>query len=175
VDREGPLSRFRNARLRAAWLRVADNLVTCNAYWRGKRLLWKSQGVDARDIRCRVANRVTRTVFAMVYGRRVYDHPSRLDRMYVMEKLLTFHREHQTPPHETVRDLEQAAKQIPRDAYAAEAKPVQAAYERATRRRRRDPQPIGTLLVAVLARLGVTDLQLPEAQGPDAPLPDTST
>lgn len=169
VDRGGCLSRFRNARLRAAWLRVADNLVKCNAHWRGKFQFWKSQGVDSRDLRCRVANRVTRTVFAMVYGRRLYDHPSRLDRMYVMDKLLTFHQDRKTPPHEIVRDLEQAAKQIPQEAYAAEAKPIQEVYQRSMRSRRREPQQIGTLLVAVLARLGVTDLQSTEAQGPDAP------
>lgn len=174
VDRAGALSRFRNARLRAAWLRVADNLVKCNAYWRGKWQWWKSQGVDAREIRCRVANRVTRTVFAMVYGRRLYDHPSRLDRGYVLEKLLTFHRERQTPPHEIVRDLEQAAAQIPRDAWASEAQPLQAVYERTRRRRRREPESIGTLLVAVLARLGVTHVESTEAQGPDAS-PDVRT
>ena len=37
VDRaDGPLAHHRNARLRAAWLRVADNLIKCNAHFRGK-------------------------------------------------------------------------------------------------------------------------------------------
>jgi transposase len=66
VDRaDGPLARHRNARLRAAWLRVADNLIKCNAHFRGKFQLWKQRGVDARDIRCRIANRAARTVFQM--------------------------------------------------------------------------------------------------------------
>jgi hypothetical protein len=95
----------------------------------------------------------------MISGRRLYQHPSRLDRSYVMEKLLTYHREHNTPPHLIVRDLELAAKQIPASAYAEEAKPLQAAYEASCRSRRREPQPIGTLLVAVLARLGVVGLE----------------
>jgi len=43
-----------------------------------------------------------------------YRHPSRLDRGYVMDKLLTFHRAHETPPAQIVRDLQQAARQIPR-------------------------------------------------------------
>ena len=81
VDRaDGPLAHFRNARLRAAWMRVADNLIKCNPHYHGKFELWKQRGVDSRDIRCRVANRVTRTVFQMVSGRRLYDHPSHLDR-----------------------------------------------------------------------------------------------
>ncbi len=60
----------------------------------------------------RIANRAVRPVFQMVSGRKLYRHPSRLDRGYVMEKLLTFHREHQTPPVEIVGDLQQAARQI---------------------------------------------------------------
>ena len=70
VDRaDGPLARFRNARLRAAWMRIADCLIKSNAHYRGKSELWKQRGVDPRDIHCRVANRVTRTVFQMVSGR----------------------------------------------------------------------------------------------------------
>ena len=48
----------------------------------------------------------------MVSGRRVYHHPSRLDRGYILDKLLTFHREHGTPPYEILRDLRQAASEI---------------------------------------------------------------
>lgn len=87
MDRaDGPLAHHRNARLRVAWLRVADNLIKWNAHFSGKFQLWKQRGADARDIRCRVANRLTRTVFQMVSGRRLYHHPSRLDRQYVLDK-----------------------------------------------------------------------------------------
>src|SRR5690606_41720991 len=41
VDKSGPLPRFRNARLRSACMRVADNLIKCNAHFRGKFQLWK--------------------------------------------------------------------------------------------------------------------------------------
>ena len=177
VDRaDGPLARHRNARLRAAWLRVADNLIKCNAYFRGKFLLWKQRGVDARDIRCRVANRAARTIFQMVSGRRVYHHPSRLDRGYILDKLLTFHREHGTPPYEILRDLRQAASQIPRCEQVAEAVPLQRVYRRARFSRRAGPQAIGDILVAVLARLGVDELQYEvEAPSPDASVSETST
>ncbi len=173
---DGPLARFRNARLRAAWMGVADNLIRCNVHFRGKSELWKQRGADPRDIRVRVANRATRTIFQMVSGRRLYHHPSHLDRAYVLGKLLEFHHEHGTPPHEVLRDLKHAADQIPRPEHAAEAVPLQNTCQRARRSRRQGAQPIGKILVEVLARLGVVGLQSEsEAPDPDATVSDTST
>lgn len=176
VDRaDGSLAHFRNARLRAAWMRVADNLIKCNAYYRGKSELWKQRGVDSRDIRCRVANRAVRTIFQMVSGRKLYHHPSRLDRGYVLDKLLNFHNEHGSPPHQTLRDIQNATAQIPKHEYSAEAVPLKHTYDKCSRSRRSGPQAIGTILVAVLARLGITELEWkPEAQSPDATASDTS-
>ena len=170
VDRaDGPLSRFRNALLRAAWLRVADNLTKWNAHYRGKYLLWKAAGVDSRDIRCRIANRAARPIFQMVYGRKLFKHPSRIDRGYVLDKLLKFHQDHKTPPHEIVRDLEDAARQIPPGDRNEEARPLEERRQRARRSRRSGPQTIATLLVGVLARLGVNELQSEtQASSPDA-------
>jgi len=159
VDRGGNLSRFRNGRLRAAWLLVADNMCKCNAYWRTRWAVWKSQGHDPRDIRCRIANRMTRPVFQMVSGRQLYRHPSRLDRAYVMDKLLEFHRQHRTPPAVIVAHLKRAAEHIPTPDYAREAQPLRELYQRSQRSRRSAPQELGTLLVGVLARLGVTDVE----------------
>ena len=177
VDRaDGPLARLRNARLRAAWMRVADNLIKCNAHYRGKFQFWKQRRVDSRDIRCRIANRAVRPVFQMVAGRKLYRHPSRLDRGYVMDKLLAFHRAHETPPHEIVGELQQAARQIPKQDHVEEAVPLQTIYERCRRSRRKGPQAIGELLVAVLARLGVGGLESEvEAQGPIANVSERST
>jgi transposase len=177
VDRAGgPLAQHRNARLRAAWLRVADNLLLCNAHFHGKFEFWKQRGVDARDIRCRVANRAVRTVFQMVSGRKLYQHPSRLDRQYVLDKLLTFHLEHDTPPHEILRDLHQAADQIPPHEQAAEAAPLRQRYQKYRRSRRHASQPLLPILLAVLARYGITGLESEvEAQGPIAVPSVTST
>jgi len=148
---------------------VADNLIKCNAHFHGKFEYWKQRGVDARDIRCRVANRAVRTVFQMVSGRRLYQHPSRLDRQYVLDKLLTFHEEHDSPPHEILRDLQHAADQIPKHEQAAEAAPLVERYQKCRRSRRAGSQPLGTLLLAVLARYGITGLESKgEAQGPIA-------
>ena len=170
VDRaDGPLSRFRNTLLRAAWLRVADNLTKCNAHYRGKYLVWKAAGVDPRDIRCRVANRAARPIFQMLYARQLFKHPSRVERCYVLDKLLKFHQEHKTPPHQIVRDLEDAARQIPPGDRSQEARPLDQRRQRARRSPRAGPKSIGTLLVGVLARLGVNELQSEtQASGPDA-------
>jgi len=175
VDRaDGPLARFRNARLRAAWMRVADCLIKCNAHYRGKSELWKQRGVDPRDIHCRVANRATRAVFQMVSGRRLYQHPSRLDRQYVLDKLRVFHQEHGTAPVEILRDLHEAAAQIPQSEQAAEARPLQEACRKARRSRRPGPQAIGDILLVVLARLGFGQVQSEvEAPSPDATVSGT--
>jgi transposase len=173
---DGPLARRRNARLRAALLRMADCLINCNAHFRGKFELWRRQGVDPRDIRCRVANRAVRTVFQMVSGRRLYQHPARLDRDYVLDKLLQFHQEHHTPPHEILRDLRLAADQIPPHEQVSEAAPLRDRYHKCRRSRRRTSQHIGDVLLAVLARYGITGLESKgEAQGPIAAESDTST
>ena len=156
VDRGGNLSRFRNAKLRAAWLLVADNLIKCNQYWRGKYNLWKSQGHDPRDLRCRIANRLTRTIFQMIAGRKVFQHPSRLDRGYVLQKLLEFHRDHHSPPATILADLQAASNQLPKPSLADEARPIADIQAKATRARRPEPQALGELLIHVLARLGVT-------------------
>jgi hypothetical protein len=74
-----------------------------------------------------------------------------------MDKLLTYHRQHHTSPATIVRDLKFAADQIPTMDRAGQAEPLQKLYEKSQTSRRRGPTEIGTLVVAVLERLGVTD------------------
>ena len=156
VDRSGRLSRFRNSRLRRALLAVADNLLKCNDYWRGKYQVWKSRNVDPRDIRVRVANRCTRTFFQMLLGNKLYEHPSRLDRNYVMEKILLFHQKHKMAPTLTVRDLELAATRIPRDKLQEEFHVLRPYCKP---KKTKTLQDIGTVLIAVLAKYGIKELQ----------------
>lgn len=58
VDRGGSLAHMRNARLRAVWVRIGDNLTKCNAHFRGKAALWSERGVDAYDAISAVASRI---------------------------------------------------------------------------------------------------------------------
>ena len=158
VDRGGNLSRYRNARMRAAWMLVAANMVKCNMYWQAKVARWNVGGAEPRDIRVRIANRLTRVIYRMVLGGELYQHPSRLDRMYVMDKLMSFLQDRKASPGNIVRMLESAAEQIPAGERQEEAKPLLAAYQKSKRSRRKAPQQLGTLLVGVLAKFGITSL-----------------
>jgi hypothetical protein len=93
-----------------------------------------------------------------------------------MDKLLTFHEEHHTPAHEIVRDLQHAAEQIPANERTAEAEPLRNRAAKGRRSRRKGPQQINTILVAVLARWRITELESEvEVRGPDAAKSDAST
>ena len=91
----------------------------------------------------------------MVSGRQIYQHASRLDRWYVMDKLLTFHREHQTSQAVIVRDLKHAADQPPKSSQLEEGAKLKEKALKARRSRQKGPQELGTLLVAGVARLGI--------------------
>ena len=134
---------------------IADNLIRCNHHFRALNRTWKSQGKDARWSRVKVACRFTRIAFQLVAGRQVFCHPSQRGRDYILDKLLEFHHQHDTPLEKRLSDVNAAMKQIPTSEYPNEAIPLQAHYERTQRRCRRDPQPIGDILLAVLAKLGV--------------------
>jgi hypothetical protein len=85
-------------------------------------------------------------------------------------------KEHHTPAHEILCDLQHAAEQIPAQERTAEAEPLRARSAKGRHSRRRGPQQINTILVAVLARWGIIGLESEvEARGPDAAKSETST
>jgi serine/threonine protein kinase len=124
VDRGGNRSRFRNGRMRAAWLLAAENLLQCNAYWSGRIRLGKSQGHDPCDICVRIANRITRTAIQMVPERKVCNHRSHFYRGYIPDKLVTFHRDHDSPMSQILINLKCAPDHIPKQAHGDETKPL---------------------------------------------------
>lgn len=152
VDRaDGALVRQCNRKLRGAAMLVAENLLKCHPRYRGLSALWKQQKVDPRDRRCRIANRAMRMVFQLVGGRQVWRGKG-VDREYLLAKLQQFHRDHETPIEQTIRDLNEAFRWLPRSTYATEAKPL----AELARKKRRGPQRIGDLFVPLLIRLGVS-------------------
>lgn len=176
VDFNGRLAHQRNARLRAALLLIADNLIKCNSHFRGKSELWKQRGFDARDIRCRIGNRAARTIFQMVSGRQLYHPCGKIERQYVLDKVLTFHQEHDTSPDQILRDMHEAAKWIPKHEQASECKPLRRRYEKSARSRSKGPQQIASIVLAVLARYGINQVESQdEAQGPIADQSVTAT
>jgi transposase len=164
VDKaNGPLVRHCNRSLRAAILGIADNLIVCNHHFQHLATLWAGQGKDPRDIHVRVALRFCRICFQMVAGRQVFRHPCIQGRHYILDKLMAFHREHDTPMPEVLRDLQAAIGQLPQREHAAEARPLQEELQRIQGGRRRGPQLIGDILPSVLARLGVGAVQSEES------------
>lgn len=164
VDKaNGPLVRNCNRSLRAAILRIADNLILCNHHFQHLAILWKSRGKDARDIHVRVAHRFCRIAFQMVAGRQVFRHPGIQGRHTILDKLSAFHADHDTPVAELLRDLQAAIGHVPPREHAAEAKPLQEELQKIQDGRRRGPQPLRDILPIVLARLGVGAIQSTES------------
>lgn len=160
VDRaNGPLRRCANRRQRATLMQIADNLVTCNHHFNAHAFVWTQAGKDPRWIRVKVAKTFSRIAFAMVVGRRLFPHPCCQPRHYILDKLLRFHREHDTPMTQVLLDLEAATAQLPRSAHAAEAQPLARRLQELHNPGRRGPQALGDILPIVLARLGINPLQ----------------
>jgi transposase len=152
---DGPLVRTGNRALRAAILRIADNLIVCNHHFQHLAAGWASRGKDPRAIRVRVGLRFSRIAFQMVAGRQVFHHPCIQGRHYILDKLTAFHRGHDTAMPQVLGDLQAAVGHLPTRAYAAEARPLQEEMQRIHDGRRRGPQLLGDILPLVLARLGV--------------------
>ncbi|SRR5712691_2259222 len=160
VDKaNGPLVHNCNRKLRAAILGIADNLVCCNHHFNVLAHHWKVAGKDPRDIHIRVALRFCRIAYLMVAGRQVFHHPCLPGRHYILDKLTAFHRQHDTPVPDLLRDLQAAIEHLPRPEYQAEALPLHQELEKIQAGRRRGPQLLGDILPIVLARLGVGAVQ----------------
>jgi hypothetical protein len=163
VDNAGPLRRRCNHRLRATLMTIADNLIKCNHHFNVLAHGWHDQGKDSRATRVKVAMRFARIAYQMVAGRQVFRHPGLQQRHYILHKLNAFHRDHETPMAEQLRDLQAALEQVPRSEYAAEAKPLAEELEKIASGGRRGPQLLGDILPIVLARLGVEGVQSTES------------
>lgn len=164
---DGALVRQCNRKLRGAGMLVAENLIKCHPYYRGISALWKQQKIDPRDRRCRIANRAMRMVYQLVGGRQVWRGKG-VDREYLLAKLQEFHRLHNTPIDQAIRDMNEAVAWLPKSAYASEAKPL---AEWAAKKRR-GPQHISELMIPLLIRLGVAiedplELNTSEARSSD--------
>lgn len=160
VDRaDGRLVRCANRRLRATLLMIAGNLVVCNAYFRARSEVWARQGKEPQRIRVMVASRFARIAYHLVAGRTVFQHPCCQGRDYVLDKLLRFHRDHETPVSQMLADMQYAVEQLPGHAHRDEAAELIKILETTRSVSRRGPKPIGDILPLVLAKLGAGNLQ----------------
>ena len=151
----GPLVRCCNRRMRAVILGIADNLIRCNKHFQQLATGWAAAGKDPRISHVKVGLRFTRMSYQIVAGRQLCRHPAMRQTSYVLDKLLAFHREHDTPLRETMTDLELAIAQTPKKYHQDEAKPFKEEFDRIDRCRSRKPELLGDIIVEVLQRLGV--------------------
>ena len=159
---DGPLRRCGNRRIRAALLQISDNLMLHNDHFRARRDLWRIHDKDPRWMHIKVSKSFSRLGFAMVSGQQLIGHRCCQRRHYILAKLVAFHHEHDTPWPARQRELELAVKQLPKSAFAAEAKPLQEQLEDLAQRRN-GPTPLSEILPAVLAKLGVGAVQSPDS------------
>jgi transposase len=153
---DGPLVRSANMRLRFALMQIADCLLKCNLYFQGLANTWKARGIDdPRDRRVRVAQRFSRISFHMVAGGSVFNHPCVKSRDYILQKLVLFYAEHQTPPEVMLLDLRATIEQLPQNEYAAEAQALRERFNPPApgERARSGPQKLGEILAELLVRL----------------------
>ena len=148
-----------NRALRAAILRVADNLIKCNHHFNILARTWAEQKKDPRHTHVKVGLRFCRIAYQIVAGRQVFHHPCLQERHYVLAKLMAFQREHETGSVDSLRDLQAAIEQVPKREHRAEAAPLHDELNRIQRGGRHGPQLLGDILPIVLARLGVGEVQ----------------
>lgn len=164
VDRSnGPLVRRGNRALRAVILAIADNLMLCNAHCRLLASSWKLAGKDSRMSHVKIGMRFCRIAYHLVAGKQVFHHPCLRERSWILDKLLAFHLERDTPWPTILADLHEAIAQIPGKEHAAEAKPLADKLGAKRKGGKKGPQPLSELLAIVLARLGVGMLSSKES------------
>jgi transposase len=171
VDRpHGRLARRANRRLRAVILGIADTLIGCNQHFSVLATRWRALGKDARLTHVKIGLRFCRIAYSIVAGQQVFRHPCLQGRHWILDKLLAFHREHETPWEQTLADLHRTIDQVPSKEHAAEAKPLADKLEdfKTPRRGPKGPELLGDILAIVLARLGVGRI---ESKEPGKPSP----
>lgn len=165
---DGALRRQSNRRLRAVLTQIADNLVCCNQHFRSKALAWQIADKDVRAIRVRVAKSFSRLAYAIVAGGTWFRHPALQQRHYVLDKLLAFYQEHDTPMTQRREDLLAAVRWIPEAERDAEAEPLNEQLQKLRASRRRSgPVLLGDILPLVLEKLGVGSVQSGKSEEPN--------
>ena len=161
VDRcDGPFVRRANRKLRGVIMIIADNLLTCNRFFQTLKERWGAAGVDQRAMRVRAAKRFCRIAYQMVAGGQVFNHPSCQGRDSILRKLSAFHAEHETTLVQVMTDLEAAVDHIPKSEHTPEAKSLFEAMQPTSRRQQTGLRRLGEILPGVLAKLGVTVVEL---------------
>ena len=98
--------------------------------------------------------------YQMVGGGQVFRHPGCQQRDYILRKLSCFHADHGSSMAQVMTDLQAASDHIPKSEHAPEAKSLFEAMQPSNRRQQCGPRRLGEILPEVLAKLGVTTVEL---------------
>jgi transposase len=151
TDHPGTIVRTANRRLRAALMRIADNLANLNQHFRLVAASDEILKINKRATRVKIAKRFSRIAFACVAGDAPLKHDCCRNGNSILVKLRLFHYEHETAIDRTLLDLENAVAQLPLKTRGCEAELVAQSLEQVSRRR--GPKRLGELLTSILARL----------------------
>jgi hypothetical protein len=161
VDRsDGPLVRRANRKLRGVIMMIADNLLSCNRFFKALKVPWVAAGMEQQAMCVRVAKRFCRIAYQMVAGGQVFRHPSCQKRDAILRKLSIFHSEHGSSMAQVMTDLQAATDHIPKSEHAPEAKSLYEELQPSNSRQQCGPRRLGEILPVVLAKLGVTAVEL---------------
>ena len=161
VDRcDGPLVRRANRKLRGVIMMIGGNLLHCNRFFQTLRARWEAAGMDERAMCVHAAKRFCRIAYQMVAGGQVFKHPSCQGRDAILRKLSAFHAENGTSIVQIMTDLQAAVDHIPQSEHTPEAKSLFEALQPSTRRQQTGLRRLGEILPGVLAKLGVTAVEL---------------
>jgi len=108
----------------------------------------------------RADKRFCRIAYQMVAGGQVFRHPCCQKRDAVLRKLAIFHAEHGSSMAQVLTDLQAAADNIPKSEHAREAKSLFEELQPSPRREQCGPRRLREILPVVLAKLGVTGVEL---------------
>jgi hypothetical protein len=110
--------------------------------------------MDECAICVHAAKRFCRIAYQMVAGGQVFKHPSCQGRDAILRKLSAFHADHETTPVQVMTDLQAAVDHIPQSEHTPEA------LQPRSRRQQTGLRRLGEILPGVLAKLGVTAVEL---------------
>jgi transposase len=150
---DGPLVPRGNRRLRQAILRIADTLMRCNDHFRVLTRTLELRGMPRPKIHIAIGNRFTRIAYRMVAGGQVYDHPSRRERDYIIQKLINFHEKHLIEIKETLSVLQTAVDHLPASVRSDEARSLSEDLTRLAGQRGTGKKRLAEIVPSVLARL----------------------
>jgi transposase len=154
VDRaNGRLVPKGNRRLRQAILRIADTLIRCNDHFGLLARTLQLRDMPGPKVHIAVGNRFTRVAYRMVAGGLAYQHPSSIERDYVIKKLIKFYKDHHIDPKDTLEALHVAADHLPAGTRPDEARSLAEDLARVAGKRGAGPHRLGEILPPVLARL----------------------